>query len=157
MPVVRRQAKQRSWRSKAFFQRVWLDHFANLYIFCRWLPQAVYGWQAIWWQTIEGNCAALVLLVVRNNIFIAFEACLCRSGHTYSIALGSHVHFWLLYLAEPVGKPSSINGSAQSSIILAAVKSNHASQISQRYTLRTTLYQIGPWYSTQCLHLIEAG
>ena len=44
----------------------------------------------IWPSTIRRteNCAAL-LPVVRYNIFIAFEACLCRSGHTYSIALGS--------------------------------------------------------------------
>ena len=56
---------------------------AKLYLFCRWLPQVVYGWI----RRTE-NCAAL-LPVVRYNIFIAFEACLCRSGHTYSIALGS--------------------------------------------------------------------
>ena len=72
--VGRRQAKQRLWRSKA--RQACCRHgfkFAKLYMLCCWL-------HCLW---VAGDLddeqvsPAVVLPVVRHNISIAFEACLC--------------------------------------------------------------------------------
>ena len=96
--------------------------------------------------------AALVLPVARRDISRCFqEACLCRSEHKFSTALGRACALLTTpHLASERAEPGC--NSVKHFIEL---KSKHASPISRRYMLRTILSQIGPLYSTECLPIME--
>ena len=104
--VGRRQAKQRLWRSKTRLACSGQGYtFAKLYILCCWL-------HTLW---VAGDLddeqvrPAAVLPVIRHNISIAFEACLCDKVWSTS---GAAINL----TGTPAGCPGGIPGGTALSL-----------------------------------------